>query len=61
MTKFRHLIWMVIAAGGLILSATQSQAQMRQPDVGDQPGLIAGRFRRARSAIQEDGGALSHQ
>ena len=41
MTKFRHLIWMLIAASGLILSAPQSQAQMRQPDVGDQPGLIA--------------------
>src|SRR6478609_8161502 len=41
MTKFRHLIWTVIAAVGLILSASQSQAQVRQPDVGDQPGLIA--------------------
>jgi lipoprotein-anchoring transpeptidase ErfK/SrfK len=41
MTKFRHLIWMLIATGGLILSASQSQAQTRQPDVGDQPGLIA--------------------
>ena len=41
MTKFRHLIWMVIAAVGLILSASQSEAQTRQPDVGDQPGLIA--------------------
>jgi len=41
MTKFRHLIWMVIAAGGLVLSAPLSQAQTRQPDVGDQPGLIA--------------------
>ena len=42
MTKFRHLTWMMIAAGGLILSAPQSQAQqLRQPDVGDQPGLIA--------------------
>jgi lipoprotein-anchoring transpeptidase ErfK/SrfK len=41
MTKFRHLIWMLIAAAGLILSTTQSQAQLRQPDVGDQPGLIA--------------------
>ena len=41
MTKFRHLIWMLLAAGGLALSATQSQAQLRQPDVGDQPGLIA--------------------
>jgi lipoprotein-anchoring transpeptidase ErfK/SrfK len=38
MTKLRHLIWMVIAAGGLMLSASQSQAQA--PDVGDQPGLI---------------------
>jgi hypothetical protein len=41
MTKFRRLIWMVIAAVGLMLSASQSQAQLRQPDVGDQPGLIA--------------------
>jgi lipoprotein-anchoring transpeptidase ErfK/SrfK len=41
MTKFRHLIWIVIAASGLVLSAPQSQAQTRQPDVGDQPGLIA--------------------
>jgi len=41
MTKFRHLIWMVIAASGLVLSIPQSQAQTRQPDVGDQPGLIA--------------------
>ena len=41
MTKFRHLIWMLIAASGLALSASQSQAQLRQPDVGDQPGLVA--------------------
>jgi len=41
MTKFRHLIWMLIATGGLILVASQSNAQMRQPDVGDQPGLVA--------------------
>jgi lipoprotein-anchoring transpeptidase ErfK/SrfK len=41
MTKFRHLIWMLLAAGGLALSTSQSQAQLRQPDVGDQPGLIA--------------------
>jgi len=41
MTKFRDLIWTLIAASGLILSASQSQAQLRQPDVGDQPGLIA--------------------
>src|SRR6266700_233873 len=40
MTKFRHLIWMVVAVGGLMLSASQSNAQQRQPDVGDQPGLL---------------------
>jgi lipoprotein-anchoring transpeptidase ErfK/SrfK len=39
MTKVRHLIWMVIAAVGLTLSVSQSFAQ--QPDVGDQPGLLA--------------------
>ena len=39
MTKFRHLIWMLIATTGLILSASQSYAQ--RPDVGDQPGLLA--------------------
>ncbi len=39
MTKFRHLIWMVIAAAGLMLSVSHSFAQ--QPDVGDQPGLMA--------------------
>ncbi len=38
MTKFRHLIWMMIAAVGLMLSASHSFAQ--QPDVGDQPGLL---------------------
>ena len=38
MTKFRHLIWMVIAAVGLTLSVAHSHAQ--QPDVGDQPGLL---------------------
>jgi lipoprotein-anchoring transpeptidase ErfK/SrfK len=41
MTKFRHLIWMMIATGGLVLGASQSNAQTRQPDVGDQPGLLA--------------------
>src|ERR1700712_5917128 len=41
MTKFRHLIWMVIAAAGLILSTTQSQAQLRHPAGGDQPRLVA--------------------
>ena len=40
MTKFRHLIWMLVATSGLVLSVSQSQAQLRQPDVGDQPGLL---------------------
>jgi lipoprotein-anchoring transpeptidase ErfK/SrfK len=39
MTKFRHLIWTMAAAAGLLLSASQSFAQ--KPDVGDEPGLIA--------------------
>src|SRR5580693_5999491 len=39
MITFRHLIWIVTAAIGLALSASQSFAQ--QPDVGDQPGLLA--------------------
>jgi lipoprotein-anchoring transpeptidase ErfK/SrfK len=39
MTKFRHLIWAMAAAAGLLLSASPSFAQ--KPDVGDQPGLIA--------------------
>jgi lipoprotein-anchoring transpeptidase ErfK/SrfK len=39
MTKFRHLIWIVIAAAGQMLSVSPSLAQ--QPDVGDQPGLLA--------------------
>src|ERR1700720_3755082 len=38
MTKLRHLIWMLIAAIGLILSASHGYAQ--QPDA-DQPGLLA--------------------
>ena len=61
MTKFRYLIWMLIAASGLILSASQSRAQLRQPDVGDQPGLIADNSVGIGSGIQEDGGALPHQ
>jgi lipoprotein-anchoring transpeptidase ErfK/SrfK len=36
MIKFRDLIWMTIAAMGLMLSVSQSFAQ----DRGDQPGLI---------------------
>src|SRR3981189_3862424 len=39
MMKFRHLIGMIIAAAGLMLSVSQSFAQ--KPDVGDQPGLLA--------------------
>src|ERR1700689_4707880 len=39
MTRFRHLIWLIMAAMGLMLSASHSYAQ--QPDVGDQPGLLA--------------------
>ena len=39
MTKFRHLIWMSMAAIGLMLSATQSFAQGAERD--DEPGLIA--------------------
>jgi lipoprotein-anchoring transpeptidase ErfK/SrfK len=39
MTKFRQLIWMAIATGGLMLSVSRSVAQ--QPDPGDQPGLLA--------------------
>src|SRR3954462_11416967 len=38
MRKFRHPVWMLVAAAGLILSASQSYAQ--KPDVGDQPGLL---------------------
>ena len=39
MTKFRHLIGMVVAATGLMLSVSHSFAQ--QSDPGDQPGLLA--------------------
>jgi lipoprotein-anchoring transpeptidase ErfK/SrfK len=38
MIKFRHLIWMMTVAAGLMLTAPHSLAQ--QPDVGDQPGLL---------------------
>ena len=39
MFNFRHLIWIAIAVAGLMFSVSQSFAQ--QPDVGDQPGLLA--------------------
>ena len=39
MTRFRHLIWLMIATVGLMLSVSHGYAQ--QPDVGDQPGLLA--------------------
>ena len=38
MIKLRHLVWMMIAAAGLMLSVSHGYAQ--QPDVGDQPGLL---------------------
>ena len=38
MTKFRHLIWITVAAIGVMLSVSPGFAQ--QPDRGDQPGLI---------------------
>jgi lipoprotein-anchoring transpeptidase ErfK/SrfK len=38
MTKFRHLIWIMIAAIGLTFSVSPGFAQ--QPDRGDQPGLM---------------------
>lgn len=39
MTKLRHLVWMAIALGALVLSTSQGFAQSR-PDA-DEPGLIA--------------------
>jgi lipoprotein-anchoring transpeptidase ErfK/SrfK len=39
MTRLRHLIWMSMAAIGLMLSASQGFAQGQEHD--DQPGLIA--------------------
>jgi len=39
MTKLRRLIWMSMAAAGLLLSTSASYAQSNDP--GDQPGLIA--------------------
>jgi lipoprotein-anchoring transpeptidase ErfK/SrfK len=41
MTKLRHLIWILTAAFGLILSTSQIFAQAQYQDPGDQPGLIA--------------------
>jgi lipoprotein-anchoring transpeptidase ErfK/SrfK len=38
MIKFRHLIWITVAAIGLSLSAAPGFAQ--QPDRGDEPGMI---------------------
>ncbi|MHC2338340.1 L,D-transpeptidase [Bradyrhizobium sp. USDA 4454] len=39
MTNLRHLVWMLIATGALVLSTSQGFAQSR-PDA-DEPGLIA--------------------
>ena len=58
MTKFRHLIWMMIAAVGLMLSVSQSFAQ--QPDVGDQPGLLPDDSVELDPEFQQADGALSH-
>ena len=55
MTKFRHLIWMLIATAGLILSTTQSQAQLRSPDVGDQPGARSVPVRAGAPPLVEHG------
>ena len=41
MTKLRHLIWILTAAFGLVLSTSQTFAQAQYSDPGDQPGLIA--------------------
>jgi lipoprotein-anchoring transpeptidase ErfK/SrfK len=41
MITFRRLTWAVAAVAGRKLSTTHSFAQQRQPDAGDQPGLIA--------------------
>src|SRR3979490_2320943 len=38
MTNFRHLIWILFVAVGLMLSVSPGFAQ--KPDVGDQPGLL---------------------
>jgi lipoprotein-anchoring transpeptidase ErfK/SrfK len=38
MIKFRHLIWITVAAIGLSLSAAPGFAQ--QPDRGDEPGMV---------------------
>jgi lipoprotein-anchoring transpeptidase ErfK/SrfK len=40
LTKFRHLVWMMMAATGLMLSTSPGFAQ-QQDDPGDQPGLVA--------------------
>jgi len=39
MLQLRHLTWMMMAAFGLLLSASPSDAQQQDP--GDQPGLVA--------------------
>ena len=42
MIKLRHLVWMMIAAAGLMLSVSHSYAQ--QPDVGEVRNIDALRF-----------------
>ena len=58
MTKFRHLIWTMVAAAGLMLSVSPSFAQ--KPDVGDQPGLIADDSVELDPQFRKHRGALSH-
>ena len=58
MIKFRHLIWMMTAAIGLMLSISQSFAQ--QPDVGDQPGLLPDDSLQLAPGIPQADGPLSH-
>jgi lipoprotein-anchoring transpeptidase ErfK/SrfK len=41
MIEFRGFLGTTIAAAALMLCASQGFAQQRQPDVGDQPGLLA--------------------
>jgi lipoprotein-anchoring transpeptidase ErfK/SrfK len=41
MIAFRYLILAAVAVASLMLSATDSFAQQRRPDAGDEPGLIA--------------------
>jgi lipoprotein-anchoring transpeptidase ErfK/SrfK len=41
MTTLRHLIWILMAATGVLLFPSHSFAQQQRQDLGDQPGLVA--------------------